>query len=247
MTDTSPEAVERFDINWRDYRKDIDANGDYVTYEDYAALSKQLTAAKTTLDTFKASHQINLALRKAAEEHITTAHAAGKAEGLRAAAKRYRDGGTIENCELDAALAFIHADTPAAKAVVEDTDLQPRVNPWMQACFGPKISADRLERGDRFLEEALELLQSGNYPQERVAALSSYVFGRKVGDPSQEVGGVMITLAAYCLAHGLNMHESGELELARIWTKVEKIRAKQAAKPTGSALPIPPIAGGQHD
>jgi hypothetical protein len=119
MTDTSPEAVERFDINWRDYRKDIDANGDYVTYEDYAALSKQLTAAKTTLDTFKASHQINLALRKAAEEHITTAHAAGKAEGLRAAAKRYRDGGTIENCELDAALAFIPADTPAAKVTVE--------------------------------------------------------------------------------------------------------------------------------
>ena len=33
------------------------------------------------------------------------------------------------------------------------------------------------------------------------------------------------------------MHDAGETELARIWTKVEKNRAKQAAKPKGSALP----------
>ena len=55
----------------------------------------------------------------------------------------------------------------------------------------------------------------------------------------------MVTLAAYCLAHGLDMHEAGETELARIWTKVDAIRAKQAAKPTGSALPtaaVDPIA-----
>ena len=116
--------------------------------------------------------------------------------------------------------------------------LQDRVAPWMDACFGPEISGDKLERGDRFLEEALELLQSGGYPPERVVPLRDYVFSRAVGEPSQEVGGVMITLAAYCLAHGLDMHEAGEIELARIWTKVDKIRAKQAAKPVGSALPI---------
>ena len=115
-------------------------------------------------------------------------------------------------------------------------NLQSRVQPWMTACFGPEISADRLERGDRLLEEVLELLQSGGYPPERVAALRDYVWSRDKGEPEQEVGGVMITLAAYCLAHGIDMHEAGEKELARIWTKVEKIRAKQAAKPRGSAL-----------
>ena len=46
------------------------------------------------------------------------------------------------------------------------------------------------------------------------------------------------TLAAYCLAHGLDMHSAGETELARVWTKVEAIRAKHAAKPKGSALPV---------
>lgn len=116
---------------------------------------------------------------------------------------------------------------------------QDRVQPWMLECFGAEIAADRVERGDRLLEEVLELLQSGGYDPARVLALRDYVWSRSVGEPSQEVGGVMITLAAFCLAHGLDMHEAGETELARIWTKVEKIRAKQASKPTGSALPIP--------
>jgi len=114
---------------------------------------------------------------------------------------------------------------------------QSRVRSWMLTCFGEEISSDRLERGDRLLEEVFELLQSGNYPRERVAALEQYVWSRDVGNPAQEVGGVMTTLASYCLAHGLDMHNAAENELARVWTKVEKIRAKQAAKPKGSALP----------
>ncbi|WP_245505367.1 hypothetical protein [Rhizobium leguminosarum] len=115
---------------------------------------------------------------------------------------------------------------------------QNRVLPWMLECFGPTIPYDKLERGDRLLEEVLELLQSGNYPKQRIAALVEYVYGRDVGEPKQEVGGVMVTLAAYCLAHEVDMHEAAETELARIWTKVEQIRAKQASKPTGSALPV---------
>ncbi|PJR13943.1 hypothetical protein [Sinorhizobium meliloti] len=119
---------------------------------------------------------------------------------------------------------------------------QRRVKWWMDACFGPEISADRLERGDRLLEEVFELLQSGDYPRERIRALEEYTYSRPKGEPHQEVGGVTITLAAYCLAHGVDMHQAGEDELARIWTKVDAIRAKQAAKPTSSALPIGPAA-----
>lgn len=126
----------------------------------------------------------------------------------------------------------------SAPEPVEAAPFQQRVQPWMMACFGAQISADQLERGDRFIEEALELLQSGGYPRERVQSLINYVYSRAIGDPAQEVGGVMVTLAAYCLAHNLDMHACGETELSRAWTKVEKIRAKQAAKPTGSALPI---------
>jgi len=131
-----------------------------------------------------------------------------------------------------------HKAAAMLRACKGQVDFQERVAPWMQECFGPEISADRLERGDRFLEEALELLQSGGYTPERARALIEYVWARPVGDPAQEVGGVMVTLAAYCLAHDLDMHEAAEIELSRVWTKVDKIRAKQAAKPRGSALPV---------
>lgn len=120
----------------------------------------------------------------------------------------------------------------------DEVSFQPRVEPWMRECFGDVIPFDKVERGDRLLEEVFELLQSGGYDPGRVTALRDYVWGRPVGESAQEVGGVMVTLAAYCLAFGLDMHQAGETELARIWTKVEAIRAKQASKPVGSALPI---------
>jgi len=117
---------------------------------------------------------------------------------------------------------------------------QNRVAPWMQACFGPEISADKMERNHRFLEESLELVQSLGCTKHEAIQLVDYVYGREVGDPPQEVGGVMVTLAALCLASDMDMHQCGETELARIWTKVEKIRAKQAAKPKHSPLPEHP-------
>jgi hypothetical protein len=115
---------------------------------------------------------------------------------------------------------------------------QQRVQEWMLACFGQKIATDRLERCDRFCEEALELLQSFGYRRERVIALISYVYGRYPGESTQEVGGVMVTLAALCSAHDIDVDAAREKELARVWTKVDQIREKQKAKPTGSALPV---------
>lgn len=115
---------------------------------------------------------------------------------------------------------------------------QAEVGDWMMVCFGTEIADDRLERGDRFIEEALELAQTvPGFTAERAHALVDYVFGRQVGERGQEVGGVMVTLAALCNTFGLSISGEADRELARIWTKVDEIRAKQAAKPTGSALP----------
>jgi len=115
---------------------------------------------------------------------------------------------------------------------------QSRVAPWMAACFGDAIASDVVERCDRFVEEAIELTQSLGHSAERAHALVDYVYGRPKGGPEQEVGGVMVTLAALCLATGCNMHAAGEAELVRIWIKIDQIREKQAAKPAGSALPV---------
>lgn len=114
---------------------------------------------------------------------------------------------------------------------------QARVKPWLLECFGEVIAGDREERNHRFLEESLELVQSLGCTASEAHQLVDYVYGRPWGDPFQEVGGVMVTLAALCSANGLDMHTDGETELARIWTKVAQIRAKQAGKPKHSPLP----------
>jgi hypothetical protein len=151
---------------------------------------------------------------------------------------------------VDAADEFIaelaaRVATPPSHAAgyaegIEAASFQQRVAPWMLECFNAEIAADVLERGDRLLEEVLEGLQATNYPPERVTALRDYVWNRPQGEINQEVGGIMVALAAFCLATGVDMHQAAEVELARINEPeiIKKIRAKQAAKPTGSALPI---------
>lgn len=99
------------------------------------------------------------------------------------------------------------------EAVDEVNTYQTRVCEWLLACFGNEIARDR------------------------AVALVDYVFSRPPGQPAQEVGGVMTTLAALCAAVDIDMAAAGETELARVWTKIDAIRAKQAAKPVGSALP----------
>jgi len=118
-------------------------------------------------------------------------------------------------------------------------NFQERVHSWIVACFGHEIGADRVERNHRFLEEALELVQANGCTASEAHQLVDYVYGRPIGEPSQEVGGVMNTLAALCTACGIDMAEAAETELERVWTKVEQIRAKQAAKPKHSPLPGP--------
>ena len=127
----------------------------------------------------------------------------------------------------------IHKDLGFGKP---EATFQERVHPWMMECFGEKISGDKTERNHRFLEEAIELVQANGCTQSEAHQLVNYVFNRDEGEINQEVGGVMVTLAALCLANGVDMHRAGELELERIWTMVDQIRAKQAAKPKHSPL-----------
>ena len=110
---------------------------------------------------------------------------------------------------------------------------------WAKQAFGEEIAKDKIERNHRFLEEALELVQSLDCTREEAHQLVDYVFNRPVGDPPQEVGGVTVTLAALCAANNLHMAECSEVELNRIQQPyiMEKIRAKQAAKPNYSPLP----------
>lgn len=116
---------------------------------------------------------------------------------------------------------------------------QKRVLTWMMECFSMQVCRDSIERNHRFLEEAIELVQSNGCTVSEAHQLVDYVFNRPVGEIKQECGGVMVTLAALSLAADIDMHDCGEVELSRIMQPgiMEKIRAKQAAKPKHSPLP----------
>jgi hypothetical protein len=108
---------------------------------------------------------------------------------------------------------------------------QERVHEWMLKCFNEEIVFSQEERNNRFLEEALELVQSLNFTKEEAMQLVEYVYNRPKGGPVQEAGGVMVCLAALCTSEGIEMAVAGEQELERIWENIDVIRKKHAAKP----------------
>ena len=115
---------------------------------------------------------------------------------------------------------------------------QMRVAPWIKSCFGDDLSAiDLRERAHRFVEEAMELAQATGCTEDEAHDLVRYVFGRPSGAAMQEVGGVMMTLAALCLLADIDMHKAADVELDRCWANVAGIRAKHASKPHASPLP----------
>lgn len=113
-----------------------------------------------------------------------------------------------------------------------EQSFQEGVARWMEKAFIPSLYSNITERCDRALEELLELLQSLGYDASRVATLVDYVYNRPVGDPNQEVGGTMVTLAALCHVADINMERQAWRELERIEQPevMEKIRSKQLAK-----------------
>jgi hypothetical protein len=137
----------------------------------------------------------------------------------------------------NAQLAHMVADGAAALRGPRPKSFQARVLDWLMECFSAEVCRDRQERNHRFLEESLELVQSLGCTRSEAHQLVDYVFGREVGEPEQELGGVMVTLAALASCHDLNLNEAAETELARVWTKIDQIRAKQLAKPRHSPLP----------
>jgi len=116
---------------------------------------------------------------------------------------------------------------------------QKRVLNWLTACFSMEICRDVTERNHRFLEEALELVQSTGCTASEAHQLVDYVFGRPPGEPFQEIGGVKVTLSALCSSIDQDEDLAAEAELTRISAPavMEKIRARQAAKPKHSPLP----------
>lgn len=111
-------------------------------------------------------------------------------------------------------------------------DYQKRVEKWVMECFGSRMHQCKKERAQRFLEEALELGQSRDLSKEDALLMVDYVYSRPIGEPAQEVGGVMVTLAALCSSADIDLENSALSELIRVEEPeiMEKIRKKQDSK-----------------
>ncbi len=120
-------------------------------------------------------------------------------------------------------------------------EFQDAVDSWTVECFGREVAFDKSIRNFRFIEEALELVQACGMTADECHQLVEYVYGRPVGERAQEIGGVMVTLAALCTAQGESLAAQAwrEIERVNLPEMIEKIRAKQAGKPRNSPLPQP--------
>lgn len=119
------------------------------------------------------------------------------------------------------------------------SDFQNQVDYWMLHTFGLEIAKDEQERGWRFMEEALELVQATGVTKADVLKLVEYTFDRKVGTIEEEVGGVRVTLSALCNAFHADEDKCADAELyGKCWPNAAAIRAKQATKPLNNS-PLP--------
>lgn len=104
---------------------------------------------------------------------------------------------------------------------------------WYKETFGEQDPRwmDIEERCLRFFEEGTELVQALGLSKEQALAMVEYVFARPVGDPFQELGGTIITLAALANSANLSMGPAFRTENNRCWDAQAKIREKQMSKP----------------
>jgi NTP pyrophosphatase (non-canonical NTP hydrolase) len=114
---------------------------------------------------------------------------------------------------------------------------QTKVRSWVSTCFGEDAAKDSEERKFRFLEEALELAQAFDCTRSQIIELVDYVYSRPKGQPGEEAGGTLLTLAALCNAADVDLATCGQSELDRVWKNIDHIRAKHARRRFNSPLP----------
>lgn len=115
--------------------------------------------------------------------------------------------------------------------VTQEISFQPLVVSWLHQVLPEALILDQTERHYRFIEEAIELVQAGGLTKEDVLKMVDYVFDRPAGEIPQEIGGVMLTLAGLCHAHGRQLMTDANAELMRVHQVIDKVREKNRTKP----------------
>lgn len=109
---------------------------------------------------------------------------------------------------------------------------QDRATHWAVSTFGHDLAVkDKLERAQRFFEEACELAQSIGLSRKQAHAILDWKYDGTPGSIASEVGGTYLTLALLCEGYGLDMIRIADGTLDGCWDRKEQIKAKQKTKP----------------
>ena len=110
---------------------------------------------------------------------------------------------------------------------------------WVTETFGLQCFESLQERASRVTEEAIELAQVCEVPQEYVQKILERVYSRDVGEIHQEIGGVATTLLALTENIGEDLEVLIEQEISRIEaggkTKFKKKHLEKLAAGTSFA------------
>ena len=98
---------------------------------------------------------------------------------------------------------------------------QELVADWVSRTFGTEKNVP--ERARRLLEESIEVFQALGMQEAGAHDLVRHVFAKPPGRPSQELGGVFLTLLALCDALAV---DAGEIE----WRELRRVLAGDPAE-----------------
>lgn len=92
---------------------------------------------------------------------------------------------------------------------------------WAERTFGP-VATSPTERAMRVVEKAIELVQARGIDRRVVDRIVSRVYQRPAGDPRAEVGGLCVTVLAYCEAIEISFYLEVLHEMERVLSLPEE-------------------------
>lgn len=122
---------------------------------------------------------------------------------------------------------------------MEISKAQLKTHDWFNSTFKRDIQGEgqATDRANRFVEEALELVQAIGITKESIRLQLDRVYSRPVGEVKQEIGGTILTLSLIASSQDLLMDDCWSAAIEDGYARQAKIRAKDAAKRKDSPLP----------
>lgn len=117
-----------------------------------------------------------------------------------------------QTCSVCDGITIVFPSLP--KADTRD-ERQEAVREWIVRAFGPNTVVIS-ERVSRVIEEAVELAQSEGFNETMIMNIVKHVFAKEPGKPRQEVGGLGVTILAYCASKGLSADTEEKREFERV-------------------------------